>query len=500
GLLNLELGAQGIQEDELLDLCRAAVNYSVQTCHPHFKNQLYGGTDPYGLAATWLSEALNTNIHTYEVAPVFVLVECAVLKQLLTLFELPDGDGIFSPVYREGEKFPYPCNKWFRFVATFTSNQLLELMAQIMGAFQERFNKASLRKATLLDWERRAFAFGNVKDRPWCGRKKKREETCAGVAASIEQCPIKSTRKRAAELGGSMSNMYGMVLARYKAVPDSKTKGLFGIPPLVAFASEDGHYSVKKGAHWLGIGTDNVIPVKTDSHGRLLPSDLIRCVENAIAEGKKPFFVTATSGTTVLGAFDPLEKLADICQQYGMWLHVDACWGGSLIFSKKHRHLLQGLSRVDSVAWNAHKMLGAPLQCSVFLTREKELMHHCNSASASYLFQQDKFYDVTFDTGDKSVQCGRKVDAFKLWLMWKARGDNGFESLINNAMDAARYRVAPKIKEKLILSGSVMIGYQPLPHKGLRNFFRFVTSCHPPATHEDMDYIWQEIERHGADL
>jgi sulfinoalanine decarboxylase len=66
------------------------------------------------------------------------------------------------------------------------------------------------------------------------------------------------------------------------------------------------------------------------------------------------------------------------------------------------------------------------------------LMHHCNSASASYLFQQDKFYDVSFDTGDKSVQCGRKVDAFKLWLMWKAHGNNGFESLINNAMDASR--------------------------------------------------------------
>ena len=73
----------------------------------------------------------------------------------------------------------------------FTSNQLLELMAQIMGAFQERFNKAPPRKATLLDWERRAFAFGSVKDRPRSGRKKTREETCAGVAASIEQSPIK---------------------------------------------------------------------------------------------------------------------------------------------------------------------------------------------------------------------------------------------------------------------------------------------------------------------
>ncbi|PSN47383.1 hypothetical protein C0J52_11171 [Blattella germanica] len=74
-------------------------------------------------------------------------------------------------------------------------------MAQIMGAFQERFNKAPPRKATLLDWERRAFAFGSDKDRLWSGRKKTQKETCAGVAASIEQSPIKSTRKRAAELG-----------------------------------------------------------------------------------------------------------------------------------------------------------------------------------------------------------------------------------------------------------------------------------------------------------
>ncbi|PSN38942.1 hypothetical protein C0J52_08936 [Blattella germanica] len=77
------------------------------------------------------------------------------------------------------------------FVAMFASNQLLELMAQIMGAFQERFNKAPPQEATLLDWKRRAFAFGSVKDKPRTGRKKTQEETCAGVTASIEQSPIK---------------------------------------------------------------------------------------------------------------------------------------------------------------------------------------------------------------------------------------------------------------------------------------------------------------------
>lgn len=84
-------------------------------------------------------------------------------------------------------------------------------------------------------------------------------------------------------------------------------------------------------------------------------------------------------------------------------------------------------------------MLGAPLQCSVFLTKHKGILHRCNCASATYLFQQDKFYDVTYDTGDMSVQCGRKVDAFKLWLMWKARGDHGFEILVDQAMSCSEY-------------------------------------------------------------
>ena len=68
----------------------------------------------------------------------------------------------------------------------------------------------------------------------------------------------------------------------------------------------------------------------------------------------------------------------------------------------------------------------------------QDILHRCNSASASYLFQPDKFYDVSYDTGDKSFQCGRKVDAFKLWLMWKARGDKGMEQIVDNAFDCAR--------------------------------------------------------------
>jgi sulfinoalanine decarboxylase/aspartate 1-decarboxylase len=72
-------------------------------------------------------------------------------------------------------------------------------------------------------------------------------------------------------------------------------------------------------------------------------------------------------------------------------------------------------------------MVGAPLKTSVFITRHNGLLHEANCAAATYLFQQDKLYDVTYDTGDKSVQCGRKTDAFKLWFMLKARGEKYFK-------------------------------------------------------------------------
>jgi len=348
--------------------------------------------------------------------------------------------------------------------------------------------------------------------------------------------------------GGSLSNMYGMVLARQVKHPQFKTKGLFGAKPLIAFTSEESHYSIKKGANWLGIGMDNVIAIKTDEGGNMIPDELEKAIIKAKTEDKEPFFVNATSGSTVTGAYDDLESLSSICKRHEVWLHVDACWGGAALLSKKRRHLMQGCELVDSVAFNPHKMLGAPLQTSPFLTRHKGLLNQANSSNATYLFQQDKFYDVSYDTGDKSIQCGRKVDAFKLWFMLKARGEDYLENLVDHTYDMAdllqnkveerkNFRLvpafknrkctnvgfwfipdhmlgqeeteewwakigslAPKIKEDMIMDGSLMIGYQPLPFKNYKNFFRMVIHCVPRPEPEYMDYLLDQIQLYGARL
>lgn len=171
----------------------------------------------------------------------------------------------------------------------------------------------------------------------------------------------------------------------------------------------------------------------------MIPEELEKAIESVVESGRKPFFVNATAGTTVMGAFDQFHRIADICQRHNIWMHVDGCLGGTAILSNKYAHLLAGVERADSLAWNPHKTLGAPLQCSIVVFKHKGLLHECNSANADYLFQQDKFYDISYDTGDKSVQCGRKVDAFKIWLMFKARGANGLSELVDNAFDCARY-------------------------------------------------------------
>lgn len=117
------------------------------------------------------------------------------------------------------------------------------------------------------------------------------------------------------------------------------------------------------------------------------------------------------------------------------------------MLATKYRKLLKGLEKSDSFSWNPHKTLGAPLQCALFVTRHAELLPQCNSVDVHYLFQQDKFYDVSYDTGNKSVQCGRKVDAFKLWLMLKARGYGTLGKLVDHAIDMSKVFVE-KLKQR----------------------------------------------------
>uniref|UniRef100_A0A1I8JQE9 Glutamate decarboxylase 1 n=1 Tax=Macrostomum lignano TaxID=282301 RepID=A0A1I8JQE9_9PLAT len=241
--------------------------------------------------------------------------------------------------------------------------------------------------------------------------------------------------------GGSISNLYAAMVARYNRFPEVKMRGMRAVPELAMFTSKDAHYSVKKSAAILGMGMDSVYLVDTDNRGKMLPEHLEQLIGLARSRGQEPFFVSATGGTTVLGAFDRWTRSRTCASGTGSGSTWTRPGRGGVLLSQRHRHLLAGVQRADSVTWNPHKLMGVTLQCSVILLPERHigLLQGCNGMQADYLFQQDKQYDVSYDTGDKSIQCGRRNDIFKLWLSWRAKGDEGYGEQVDYLIDLANY-------------------------------------------------------------
>jgi glutamate/tyrosine decarboxylase-like PLP-dependent enzyme len=162
----------------------------------------------------------------------------------------------------------------------------------------------------------------------------------------------------------------------------------------------------------------------------MVVSELECLIKTAHALGHQPFFVGATAGTTVRGAFDPFPEIASVAQREGLWFHVDGAWGASVLLSGTHRHLMTGVEQADSVVWDAHKMLGMTLICSVLLVKERgHMLNTFSTHGTDYLFHADD--EDPADLGPSTLHCGRRVDAVKLWLTWKYLGDCGWEALID---------------------------------------------------------------------
>lgn len=232
--------------------------------------------------------------------------------------------------------------------------------------------------------------------------------------------------------GGSMANFMGMLMARDQFNPDIKNKGVSG--KLIAYTSEDAHYSIEKNAAFIGLGRNNVRKIKTDTQGKMSISDLQQQIQNDLNQGYQPFFVNATAGTTVLGVFDDIENISELCKLYDLWLHVDGAYCGGVIFSKAYSYLIKGIEQADSFCFNAHKMLGTPLSCSAILVKNKTHLYQSFSNEAEYLYQTN---DDEYNLGKTSIQCGRRNDALKLWTLWKSVGTSGLEEIVNQQFHLA---------------------------------------------------------------
>jgi glutamate/tyrosine decarboxylase-like PLP-dependent enzyme len=235
--------------------------------------------------------------------------------------------------------------------------------------------------------------------------------------------------------GGSIANLTAMVLARNDAVEGARETGITE-GPLTVYSSADCHYSIPKNMGILGLGRRNHRAVPTDHDGHLDVNELRRFITEDRAEGARPVMINATSGTTVLGAFDPLREIAEVAAEEKIWLHVDGSYGASILLCDEHRQLLDGIELTDSLTWSPHKMMGIPLLCSVLLVRRRGLLAANLAQEAGYLFQSD---GRRADPGTRSIQCGRRDDALKLWVAWQHHGDHGYREKIGRMFELSSY-------------------------------------------------------------
>ncbi|WP_318480935.1 pyridoxal-dependent aspartate 1-decarboxylase PanP [Photobacterium leiognathi] len=245
--------------------------------------------------------------------------------------------------------------------------------------------------------------------------------------------------------GGTIANITALWVARNTVLkPDGEFKGVaqeglframkhYGYDDLAILVSERGHYSLKKAADVLGIGRDSLISIKTDDNNRVDLAHLQTTLADLKLRNIKPFAIIGIAGTTETGNIDPLDQLADIAEEHQCHFHVDAAWGGATLMSNKYRPLLKGIERADSITIDAHKQLYIPMGAGMVIFKNPELMaaieHH-----AEYILRKG-----SKDLGSHTLEGSRSGMAMLLYASLNIISRPGYELLINNSIEKARY-------------------------------------------------------------
>ena len=238
--------------------------------------------------------------------------------------------------------------------------------------------------------------------------------------------------------GASIANLNALLVARNVALKGAWETGLgAAAKPPVLVVQSDTHYSIARSAGILGLGTRHVIKVGLDDRRRMDVAQLDQTLTRLRNDGHPIVAVVACACSTPIGAFDPLDEIADICQQHQVWLHVDAAHGGSVLLSERHRHLAKGLERADSLVWDAHKMLFVPALCAFLFFRQKQHSYEAFHQDAPYLFDPTAPGLAEYDLGLRTVECTKRSAAYGLWGAWSLFGPQLFADLVDVTMELA---------------------------------------------------------------
>jgi aromatic-L-amino-acid decarboxylase len=234
--------------------------------------------------------------------------------------------------------------------------------------------------------------------------------------------------------GGTLSNLTALTAARERALPGARYVGLSG-QRLALYCSAEAHYSVRRAAEVLGIGGRSVRAIAIDRNRRMDPDACAAAIDADRRAGIVAVAVVATAGTTLTGAVDDLNALADVCAQRGVWLHVDGAYGLPAAATALAGALFAGLPRADSATVDAHKWLYVPKACSVLLVRDQGALEAAFTHDESYVPHTDR---EAVHPVDRTLEYSRPLSALKLWLAFRVHGAQAIAAAIERNLLQAR--------------------------------------------------------------
>ena len=233
--------------------------------------------------------------------------------------------------------------------------------------------------------------------------------------------------------GGMTSNLTALLAARECAIPGARVDGVGNVQAAV-YCSDEAHHSVIRAVETTGLGSSAVRRVALDDERRMRPDEHERVIEADLADGVTPVAVVATAGTTLTGAVDPLDAIADVCERHGVWLHVDGAYGLPAAATATAAPLFKGLERAHSATLDAHKWLGVQKSCSVVLLREPGHLRAAFGHEERYMLHEG---DVA-NPVDRTLEYSRPLNSLRLWMAFRVHGADQYRRWIEHTLSNAR--------------------------------------------------------------
>lgn len=261
--------------------------------------------------------------------------------------------------------------------------------------------------------------------------------------------------------GGTVSNVTALAAARQRVLPSARTAGMAG-HRLALYCSAEAHASILRAAELLGLGSDAVRALPQRADRGVDPDAVAAAIAADRADGVVPMAVVATAGTTLTGAIDPLDALADLCAREDVWLHVDGAYGAPAAAVPAMRERFRGMERADSLTVDPHKWLYLPKACGAVLVRDPDVLEATFGHAKSYMPDEDELPNAV----DRTLEYSRPFRALKLWLAFRVHGAERFRAAIARNLEHARllYELVEAHPRLRALTGPPVLSVLPFQH------------------------------------